>query len=75
MLFFPQTGTGCWGKPASGLNPGEDEYRRIKHGFAMVAAAGDPEFKGRYPLDGGTRLAEARKRQRQEAREADHLRG
>ncbi len=35
----------------------------------------DSEFRGRSPLDGGARLAEAREGRWQEAGEADHLRG
>ena len=36
---------------------------------AFPGAAGDPQFRGRSPLDGSARLAEARERQREEAGE------
>ena len=49
--------------------------RPLLDGAGVSRAAGDPQLRGRSPLDGSARLAEARKRQRQEAREADRLRG
>ena len=60
------------------LKSGDSYLRERKSdgdGFSLPRIAGDPEFRGRSPLDGSARLAEARERQRQEAGETDRLRG
>jgi hypothetical protein len=65
------TGSSVFGFRASfGLRHSAFDFQR-----GIPRAAGDPECRGRNPLDGSARLAEARERQRSEAGEADRLRG
>jgi hypothetical protein len=54
--------------------PSDFGFRHSDFSHGVPRAAGDPEFRGRGPLDGSARLAQARQRQRQEAGEANRLR-